>query len=70
VESHNNLALLTNLYHLTMAQSYFQKRKFEAATFSRFIRSYRPNGSRFSCAGLKDARDCLQNFDLSPYESS
>jgi len=34
----NNLALLTDLYQLTMAQSYFQSRKLEPATFSLFAR--------------------------------
>ncbi len=66
MESHNNLALLTDLYQLTMAQSYFQNRKFEAATFSLFIRSYPPNRGFFISAGLKDVLDFLQNFAFGP----
>jgi len=58
----NALALLTDLYELTMAQGYFQRRKFESATFSLFIRSYPPNRGYFVCAGLEDVLDFLQGF--------
>lgn len=58
----NNLALLTDLYQLTMAQGYFQRRKFESATFSLFIRSYPPNRGYFVCAGLEDVLDFLRGF--------
>ncbi|MGH7774248.1 MAG: nicotinate phosphoribosyltransferase [Candidatus Binatia bacterium] len=58
----NNLALLTDLYELTMAQSYFQSRKFEPATFSLFIRSYPPNRGYFVSAGLEDVLAFLQDF--------
>ena len=54
-----NLALLTDLYQLTMAQSYFRSAKFEPATFSLFIRAYPPNRGYFVAAGLKDVLDFL-----------
>ncbi len=38
--SHESLALLTDLYQVTMAQAYFNDHKTERATFSLFIRSY------------------------------
>ncbi len=50
----NNLALLTDLYQLTMAQSYFHGEKVDCATFSLFIRSYPPNRGYFVSAGLAD----------------
>ena len=49
-----NFALLTDLYQLTMAQSYFQSRQMELATFSLFIRNYPPNRSYFVAAGLAE----------------
>lgn len=58
----NNLALLTDLYQLTMAQSYFQSRKFESATFSLFVRSYPVNRGYFVSAGLEDVLGFLQGF--------
>lgn len=58
----NNFALLTDLYELTMAQSYFQSRKCEFATFSLFIRSYPPNRSYFVSAGLEDVLNFLEDY--------
>jgi nicotinate phosphoribosyltransferase len=57
-----NLALLTDLYQLTMAQSYFQSQRLETATFSLFIRSYPANRSYFVAAGLKDVLEFLERF--------
>lgn len=62
MDNRKNLALLTDLYQLTMAQSYFQSRKFESATFSLFIRSYPPNRGYFVSAGLEDILNFLQGF--------
>ncbi|MFQ5849965.1 MAG: nicotinate phosphoribosyltransferase [Candidatus Binatia bacterium] len=56
------VALLTDLYQLTMAQSYFQSKKFESATFSLFIRSYPPGRGYFVCAGLEDVLAFLEGF--------
>jgi nicotinate phosphoribosyltransferase len=59
-----NLALLTDLYQLTMAQSYFHERKTGLATFSLFIRSYPPNRGYFIAAGLRDVVDYLESFSF------
>lgn len=56
------LGLLTDLYELTMAQSYFQHRMFAPATFSLFIRRYPPNRSYFVAAGLEDVLTSLQEW--------
>jgi nicotinate phosphoribosyltransferase len=60
-----NLALLTDLYQLTMAQAYFREGRMGTASFSLFIRSYPPNRGYFVSAGLKDVLDYLQalSFD-------
>ena len=60
----DDLALLTDLYQLTMAQSYFQCRKFEPATFSLFIRAYPPHRGYFVTAGLEDVLSFLQDFSF------
>ena len=60
----DSLALLTDLYQLTMAQSYWQSGKSETATFSLFIRSYPPNRGFFVSAGLEDVLDYLQEFSF------
>lgn len=62
MENSHNLALLTDLYQLTMAQSYFRSGKFEPATFSLFIRAYPPNRGYFVAAGLKDVLDFLEGL--------
>ena len=59
-----NLALLTDLYQLTMAQAYFQSQKLEPATFSLFIRSYPPNRGYFVAAGLQDVLELLERLTL------
>jgi nicotinate phosphoribosyltransferase len=62
--SHGSLALLTDLYQLTMAQGYFNDRKMDRATFSLFIRSYPLNRGFFVSAGLHDVLKYLENFAL------
>lgn len=59
-----NLALLTDLYQLTMAQSYLQNRKTEPATFSLFIRAYPRNRGYFVSAGLRDVLEFLENLSF------
>jgi nicotinate phosphoribosyltransferase len=59
-----HLSLLTDLYELTMAQSYFQSGKFETATFSLFIRSYSTHRGYFVAAGLEDVLEFLQDFSF------
>ena len=58
----NNLTLLTDLYQLTMAQSYFAEKCIAEATFSVFVRSYPPDRGYFVCAGLDDVLDFLEDF--------
>ena len=60
--------LLTDLYELTMAQSYFQHGMFAPATFSLFIREYPPNRSYFVAAGLEDVLTYLEEWRF-PEES-
>jgi len=60
LENGNNLALLTDLYELTMAQCYFQSGKGQPATFSLFVRAYPPNRGYLVAAGLKDVLDFLE----------
>src|ERR671919_2232415 len=57
-----NLTLLTDLYQLTMAQSYFREQRTESAPFSFFIRSYPPNRGYFVSAGLLDVLEYLEEF--------
>jgi nicotinate phosphoribosyltransferase len=64
VHSTDNFALLTDLYQLTMAQSYFQSRRLAPATFSLFIRSYPPNRSYFVSAGLQGVLEFLEQFKI------
>jgi len=62
LEPEENLALLTDLYQLTMAQAYFQNRRTELATFSLFIRAYPANRGYFVSAGLADVLEFLEGF--------
>jgi nicotinate phosphoribosyltransferase len=61
-----NLALLTDLYELTMAASYFDHQMFEPATFSLFIRNYPPSRRYFVSAGLEDVLSYLQDLKFTP----
>ena len=56
------LGLFTDLYELTMAQTYFEQSMFAPATFGLFVRSYPPNRGYFVCAGLEDALEYLENL--------
>ncbi len=60
----DSLALLTDLYQLTMAQTYFQSQRLDPATFSLFIRSYPPNRGYFVAAGLQDVLEFLEQFTV------
>ena len=59
-----NPALLTDLYELTMAASYFHHKMFKPATFSLFIRGYPPHRGYFVNAGLEDVLSLLESFHL------
>jgi len=59
------LELLTDLYELTMAASYFENRMAEPATFSLFIRKYPRHRAYFVAAGLEDILEHISNFQFS-----
>lgn len=61
----SGFALLTDLYELTMAASYFQHDMFAPATFSLFIRKYPPNRGYFVSAGLETVLAFLESFRFS-----
>jgi len=55
-------ALLTDLYELTMAASYFQHRMFAPATFSVFVRSLPKDRGFLVAAGLDEVLHVLEAF--------
>ena len=57
--------LLTDLYELTMAASYFENGMADPATFSLFIRRYPPDRAYFVAAGLEQFLDYVTNFQFS-----
>ena len=57
-----NLALLTDLYELTMAASYFEHGMNESAVFSLFVRKYPPHRRYFVCCGLKEVLEYLSDL--------
>ena len=59
--------LFTDLYELTMAAGYFDRRLDERATFSIFVRSH-PDRSYFVAAGLQAAVTALSRFRFSEEE--
>lgn len=69
------LALLTDLYQLTMAACYFDQGMNDEATFSLFIRKYPTNRGYFVAAGLPEALEYLATLrftedDLAYLEST
>ena len=61
-------ALVTDLYELTMAASYFNEGMSAPATFSLFIRTYPKDWGYFINAGLEDVLDYLENFHFTDSE--
>ncbi len=59
-------ALLTDLYELTMAQSYFQEGRNATATFSLFTRKYPSNRGYFVSCGLESVLHYLEDFRFTP----
>lgn len=59
-------ALLTDLYEITMAASYFKEGKKGEATFSLYIRDCPPVRGYFVAAGLESFLNILENFRFSP----
>jgi nicotinate phosphoribosyltransferase len=57
-------AILTDLYELTMAASYFEHGIFAPATFSLFIRKYPSDRSYFVSAGLEHVLEFLESFSF------
>ncbi len=49
----DNMALLTDLYELTMAASYLKSRRNELSTFELFVRHLPPNRSFLVSAGVE-----------------
>lgn len=59
------LALLTDLYQLTMAACYLDQEMHEEATFSLFIRKYPTHRGYFVAAGLEEALHFLETLRFS-----
>ena len=58
-------ALFTDLYQLTMAQTYWSSGVTGEATFSLFFREFPENRAYYVFVGLQDALDYLQDFKFS-----
>jgi nicotinate phosphoribosyltransferase len=61
----DTMALLTDLYELTMAQSYFRERHNERATFDLFVRTLPPRRGFLVAAGLDTVLDYLEGVRFS-----
>lgn len=61
-----DLALVTDLYELTMAACYYDHEMFERAVFSLFVRDYPPRRRYFVAAGLEDALRFLRELKFTP----
>ncbi|MFW6140062.1 MAG: nicotinate phosphoribosyltransferase [Acidobacteriota bacterium] len=59
-----NLALLTDLYELTMAASYWEQGMNETAVFSLFVREYPPQRRYFVSCGLKEVLEYLSDLEF------
>ena len=59
--------LFTDLYELTMAAGYYDRRLDETATFSLFVRDH-PQRGYFVAAGLQSVVDALTRFRFSDEE--
>jgi nicotinate phosphoribosyltransferase len=60
-----NVALLTDLYELTMLQAFFDARMYETAVFDLFIRRLPPNRDYLVACGLEDVLQYLENLHFS-----
>ena len=61
-------ALLTDLYELKMAGSYFRHGMVQPATFSLFVRQLPPGRGFLVAAGLEDCLSFLENFRFEQHE--
>ena len=59
-----DLGLFTDLYELTMAQTYYGQNMLAPATFELFFRTYPPNRGYMVCAGLEDVLDFLEGVSF------
>ena len=59
-----DMGLFTDLYELTMAQTYYRQGMLAPATFDLFFRSYPPNRGYMVCAGLEDVLDFLEGVSF------
>jgi nicotinate phosphoribosyltransferase len=59
-----DLGLFTDLYELTMGQSYFSEGMSSRATFSLYMRDYPPDRGYMVAAGVEDALDCLDSLSF------
>jgi len=57
-----NMCLLTDLYELTMADSYFRRGKNEETTFDLFVRSMPEHRNFLVCAGIEQILFYLENL--------
>ncbi|WP_447980640.1 nicotinate phosphoribosyltransferase [Candidatus Nitrospira bockiana] len=60
--------LLTDLYQLTMLQTYFERGMTETAVFEFFVRTLPPRRGFLMAAGLEQALDYLETFRFEPWE--
>ena len=58
--------IMTDLYELTMAASYFEQDMYAPATFSLMVREYPSKRSYLVCAGLDPLLDYLESFHFRP----
>lgn len=61
-----NVALLTDLYQLTMLQAYWREKMFEEAVFSLFVRRLPRRRNFLLACGLSDALDYLETLRFEP----
>src|SRR5947209_14606440 len=62
ISTSDDLALLTDLYQLTMAASYFAEGMTGPASFSFFVRAYPPERAYLVAAGLEHVLRYLESF--------
>ncbi|MGZ5056646.1 MAG: nicotinate phosphoribosyltransferase [Methylobacter sp.] len=64
----SNQVLFTDLYQLTMLQSYFEERMEDIAVFELFVRKLPPNRNFLLAAGLQQALEFLEQLRLTTEE--
>ncbi|MGZ5055626.1 MAG: nicotinate phosphoribosyltransferase, partial [Methylobacter sp.] len=64
----SNQVLFTDLYQLTMLQSYFEERMEDIAVFELFVRKLPPNRNFLLAAGLQQVLEFLEQLQLTTEE--